>query len=150
MLVYAAPTPPTRPVIRDAPPPLTGSHAPVTVMGALARRAQPGDPITVRDSSGTSIPGTYVRATSSALTMDANGQRQVIPADAVREVVLLKGGNRLKLGLWIGATVGAGWGRLSCSGSPTVSCRQLLGGGTVGGALLGALIGAKHHGIGPS
>jgi hypothetical protein len=152
--IYAL-TPPLAPAARvpvrapAAAAPVPEVPAPISSLGDLTSRVRPGDSISVHRKNGQDVVGAFVRSSDTLLTIDADDQRYVIPFDDVQQLALLQGGTRLPKGLWLGASIGAAWGGLSCVSSPTVSCPGLFAGGTLGGGLLGALIGARHHGSQP-
>jgi hypothetical protein len=123
----------------------------VASLSALSPRVKPGDTLFVRVMSGEDIVGTLLRASASSLTMVVGGQPREISASAVQQVVLRRGRNRFRLGLLIGAPIGAVIGQGGCyrvNSSPYqrgsgASCGASVLGGAVIGAAIGALIGSS-------
>jgi hypothetical protein len=129
------------------------AQAPVASLSTLSPRIRPGDRLSVRVRSGEEIVGTFSRASASSLTMVVDGQSREIPADAVQQVVLQRGRNRLMLGLLIGAPVGAYAGSSNCyrvdtssyrpGTGPPPSCGASVLAGVAIGAAVGALVGSR-------
>ena len=90
------------------------SQAPLDSLGTLWSRVRPGDSIYVRETSGEDFVGTFSRASESSLTMAVNGQSREIPAVSVQHVVRRRGGNHVRRGLLIGASIGALLGTRGC------------------------------------
>lgn len=129
------------------------SPTPVASISALSPRVKPGDTLSVRVTSGEEIVGTFSRASASSLTIVVDGQPREIAGDAVQQVVLRRGRNRLMLGLLIGAPLGAYGGSSNCyrvdtssyrpgTGSPPTCGASVLAGVGIG-AGVGALIGSR-------
>lgn len=125
------------------------TRVPANSLGALSSQVRLGDTVSVRVTSGQDIVGTFSRASEASLTVEVDGQTREIPASDIQQVVRLRGGNRLRRGLWIGAPMGALLGSGSCyrvdsPGSGTgPSCGASVLGGAAIGAGIGALIGSK-------
>jgi len=128
------------------------SPAPIASLSALSPRVKPGDTLSVRVTSGEALVGTFSRASASSLTVVVDGQSREIPANAVQQVVLRRGRNRLRLGLLIGAPIGAlvgqSGGCYRVDSSPYQSrtgpsCGASVLGGAAIGAGIGALIGSR-------
>ena len=129
-----------------------GSPQQPNLPAALGERVKPGDLIAVRLTTGEDVVGAFSGASSSSVTLTtmAEGVARRIPAEAVREIVLRRGGNRLKRGIAIGVPLGAWFGTAGCyqvetPGRPDTgsSCGAsvLAGAAIVGG--VGALIGRR-------
>ena len=145
----AVSAPPSAPAAQEQA--AVDSSAPVASLSALSPRIKPGDTLSVRVTSGDEIVGTFSSASASSLTMVVNGQSREIPVNAVQQVVVPHGRNRLKLGLLIGAPFGALVGQSGCyrvdsfphESRTGPSCGVSVLSGVAIGAGIGALIGSR-------
>lgn len=112
---------------------------------AALSRLKAGEPIAVHIRNDDSVVGSFVRASSSSLTMRVRETVREIPAGTVEDVIVQRGRNRLRRGLWFGLPVGVLLGSQPCYRvtDTQASCLPVLAAGAAAGGAIGGWIGSR-------
>lgn len=112
---------------------------------AALSRLKAGEPIAVHIRNDDSVVGSFVRASSSSLTMRVRETVREIPAGTVEDVIVQRGHNRLRRGLWFGLPVGVLLGSQPCYRvtDTQASCLPVLAAGAAAGGAIGGWIGSR-------
>lgn len=116
-------------------------QGPVETVPELWSRLRPGDTVSVRETKGEEVVGTFARTSESSITVVVEGRPREIPANAVRRVQ--RRGSQLGRGLLLGPPIGAAIfvsSALAGGASPGEVVFSAAG-GALGGLVWGAIVG---------